>query len=329
MKRQIMITMATAVLLTTQVTTMAPQVLAEETATSTTTISEASGMERLQINAVAIGNALTSEQETYTLDKLGIKGETPIYKTTGADLVKYLPGNGFTDQWAVYSSVRMQTVDKNDGITVDIATPENITKITAAQYQNAALTAGISDAKLTIASAVPIDGSGALAGVYKIVEESGGIIDQKRVEVAQDEMEVLATITEQNKDKAGYSDEALNKAQEEAKTTLAEQTAKGENLTQADIKQAVEDALANNGLKDIITSDQLNELTTVVDSMKENNILSDFVNQLDLSNAKQQIEEKSKGLWTKIKDFFSGIWSSITGMFGGNDEQPTEESIVQ
>lgn len=329
MKRQIMITMATAVLLTTQVTTMAPQVLAEETATSTTTTSEASGMERLQINAVAIGNALTSEQETYTLDKLGIKGETPIYKTTGADLVKYLPGNGFTDQWAVYSSVRMQTADKNDGITVDIATPENITKITAAQYQNAALTAGISDAKLTIASAVPIDGSGALAGVYKIVEESGGIIDQKRVEVAQDEMEVLATITEQNKDKAGYSDEALNKAQEEAKTTLAEQTAKGENLTQADIKQAVEDALANNGLKDIITSDQLNELTSVVDSMKENNILSDFVNQLDLSNAKQQIEEKSKGLWTKIKDFFSGIWSSITGMFGGNDEQPTEESIVQ
>lgn len=329
MKRQIMITMATAVLLTTQVTTMAPQVLAEETATSTTTTSEASGMERLQINAVAIGNALTSEQETYTLDKLGIKGETPIYKTTGADLVKYLPGNGFTDQWAVYSSVRMQTADKNDGITVDIVTPENITKITAAQYQNAALTAGISDAKLTIASAVPIDGSGALAGVYKIVEESGGIIDQKRVEVAQDEMEVLATITEQNKDKAGYSDEALNKAQEEAKTTLAEQTAKGENLTQADIKQAVEDALANNGLKDIITSDQLNELTSVVDSMKENNILSDFVNQLDLSNAKQQIEEKSKGLWTKIKDFFSGIWSSITGMFGGNDEQPTEESIVQ
>ncbi|MGM0182545.1 hypothetical protein IGK74_001466 [Enterococcus sp. AZ150] len=329
MKRQIMITMATAVLLTTQVTTMAPQVLAQETATSTTTTSEASGMERLQINAVAIGNALTSEQEIYTLDKLGIKGETPIYKTTGADLVKYLPGNGFTDQWAVYSSVRMQTADKNDGITVDIATPENITKITAAQYQNAALTAGISDAKLTIASAVPIDGSGALAGVYKIVEESGGIIDQKRVEVAQDEMEVLATITEQNKDKAGYSDEALNKAQEEAKTTLAEQTAKGENLTQADIKQAVEDALANNGLKDIITSDQLNELTSVVDSMKENNILSDFVNQLDLSNAKQQIEEKSKGLWTKIKDFFSGIWSSITGMFGGNDEQPTEESIVQ
>ncbi len=328
MKRQLILTLAATVLLTTPVVTMTPHVLAEETATSTTT-SEASGMDRLQINAVAIGNALTSEQETYTLDKLGIKGETPIYKTTGADLVKYLPGNGFTDQWAVYSSVRMQTLDKNDGITVDIATPENITKITAAQYQNAALTAGISDAKLTIASAVPIDGSGALAGVYKIVEESGGIIDQKRVDVAQDEMDVLATITEQNKDKEGYSDEALNKAQEEAKTTLAEQTAKGENLTQADIKQAVEDALANNGLKDIVTSDQLNELTTLMDSMKENNIFSDFVNQLDLSNAKQQIEEKSKGLWTKIKDFFSGIWSSITGMFGNKDEQPTQESIVQ
>ena len=44
---------------------------------------------------------------------------------------------------------------------------KNITRITAAQYQNAALTAGITDAKLTVASAVPIDGSGALAGVLQ------------------------------------------------------------------------------------------------------------------------------------------------------------------
>ena len=59
----------------------------------------------------------------------------------------------------------------------------------------------------------------------KIVEESGGIINQDRVSVAQDEMDVLSTITEENKDKEGYSDEALNAAQEQAKTELAAQTA--------------------------------------------------------------------------------------------------------
>lgn len=294
---------------------------ASETASSETATSTTDSKEKLQINAVAIGNALTKEQENYTLDQLGIKGETPIYTTSGSDLMKYIPDGGFTKDWAVYSSVRMQTFDSGGGITVDIATPKNITRITAAQYQNAALTAGITDAKLTVASAVPIDGSGALAGVYKIVEESGGIINQDRVSVAQDEMDVLSTITEENKDKEGYSDEALNAAQEQAKTELAAQTADGSELTQSDIQATVEKALKDNGLEGIVTSDQVTELTTLMSDMKDKNIFEDFVKELDLSEARKQIEEKSKGLWENVKNFFSGLWSSITGVFGGNSNE--------
>lgn len=294
---------------------------ASETASSETATSTTDSKEKLQINAVAIGNALTKEQENYTLDQLGIKGETPIYTTSGSDLMKYIPDGGFTKDWAVYSSVRMQTLDSGEGITVDIATPKNITRITAAQYQNAALTAGITDAKLTVASAVPIDGSGALAGVYKIVEESGGIINQDRVSVAQDEMDVLSTITEENKDKEGYSDEALNAAQEQAKTELAAQTADGSELTQSDIQATVEKALKDNGLEGIVTSDQVTELTTLMSNMKDKNIFEDFVKELDLSEARKQIEEKSKGLWENVKNFFSGLWSSITGVFGGNSNE--------
>lgn len=294
---------------------------ASDTASSETATSTTDSKEKLQINAVAIGNALTKEQENYTLDQLGIKGETPIYTTSGSDLMKYIPDGGFTKDWAVYSSVRMQTLDSGEGITVDIPTPKNITRITAAQYQNAALTAGITDAKLTVASAVPIDGSGALAGVYKIVEESGGIINQDRVSVAQDEMDVLSTITEENKDKEGYSDEALNAAQEQAKTELAAQTADGSELTQSDIQATVEKALKDNGLEGIVTSDQVTELTTLMSNMKDKNIFEDFVKELDLSEARKQIEEKSKGLWENVKNFFSGLWSSITGVFGGNSNE--------
>jgi hypothetical protein len=58
---------------------------ATETASSETATATTESKERLQINAVAIGNALTKEQETYTLDQLGIKGETPIYTTSGSD----------------------------------------------------------------------------------------------------------------------------------------------------------------------------------------------------------------------------------------------------
>ena len=34
--------------------------------------------------------------------------------------MKYIPDGGFTKDWAVYSSVRMQTLDSGEGITVDI-----------------------------------------------------------------------------------------------------------------------------------------------------------------------------------------------------------------
>ncbi|MBO0473659.1 hypothetical protein IGL98_001053 [Enterococcus sp. DIV0840] len=280
---------------------------------SSNTETTQSSEQALQINAVALGNALTQEQKDYTLKELGIKGETPQYTTTGKDLMSFIPDGGFTADWAVYSSVRMETQKKGSGISVDIATPKNITKITEAQYQNAALTAGISDAKLTVASAVPIDGSGALAGVYKIVEESGGIINRDRVGVAQDEMDVLSKITEENKDKDGYSDKALNAAQEQAKKELAAKTADGKNLTQADIQQTVESALQRQGIKDVMSTDQVKELTTLMSDMKDKNIFQDFVNQLDLSKTKEQIQEKSKGLWENIKGFFSGLWDSVTG----------------
>lgn len=283
------------------------------TTSSTNTETSSSVEENLQINAVALGNALTQEQKDFTLKELGIKGETPQYTTTGKDLMSFIPDGGFTSEWAVYSSVRMETQKKGAGISVDIATPKNITKITEAQYQNAALTAGITDAKLTVASAVPIDGSGALAGVYKIVEESGGIINRDRVGVAQDEMDVLSKITEENKDKDGYSDEALNAAQEQAKKELAAKTADGKNLTQADIQKTVEGALQSQGIKDVMSSDQVKELTTLMSDMKDKNIFEDFVNQLDLSKTKEQIQEKSKGLWENIKGFFSGLWDSVTG----------------
>lgn len=297
------------VLATTETNTADTATNSDSSGSAATTSSE----ETLQINAVALGNALTQEQKDYTLKELGTKGETPIYTTTGQDLVNFIPDGGFTADWAVYSSVRMQTQKKGAGITVEIATPKNITKITSAQYQNAALTAGIADAKLTVASAVPIDGSGALAGVYKIVEESGGVINRDRVGVAQDEMDTLSTITEENKDKAGYSDEALNKAQEEAKTTLAAQTAEGQSLSQADIQQVVEESLKNQGIEDVMTSDQVKELTSVLSDMKDKNIFEDFANQLDLTKAKEQLQEKSKGLWANIKGFFTGIWESLTG----------------
>ena len=121
------------------------------------------------INAIALGNALTDDQKQQTLNSLGQVKEVPIYTTDGNDLMDYISKTDFNAQWKVYSSVHLETKAKGEGIEVEIATPANITSITANQYKNAAQTAGITDAKITVASVIPIDGSGALAGVYKLI----------------------------------------------------------------------------------------------------------------------------------------------------------------
>ena len=65
------------------------------------------------------------------------------------------------------SSVSVKKLPKGSGIKVEILTPENITSITQSQYTNAAITSGITDAEIKVASPTKVTGESALVGVYK------------------------------------------------------------------------------------------------------------------------------------------------------------------
>ena len=166
---------------------------------------------------VTLGTSLTSSQRQGTIDTLTQPLNGSSYRTitiTGADLVKYLNPSGadFTNNSGVWSSALIQKTASGSGINVHILPyngHNNITTITANQYKNAALTAGITDANIYVTSASPIDGSGALAGVYAAYAENGQSLNQSQINAAQDEMNTLSGITEQNKGKDGYSDAQL------------------------------------------------------------------------------------------------------------------------
>ena len=111
----------------------------------------------------------------------------------GDTLVKYLnpSGESFTSSSGVWSSAMIQKTSSGSGINVKILNyngSNNITTITANQYKNAALTAGITDANIYVTSATPIDGLGALAGVYAAYAKSGNSLNTKQVTAAQDEL---------------------------------------------------------------------------------------------------------------------------------------------
>ena len=63
--------------------------------------------------------------------------------------------------------------DKGTGVKVKIKTPENITLVTAEQYANAAITAGVTDAEIEVAAVSKVTGESALTGVYKAFEANG------------------------------------------------------------------------------------------------------------------------------------------------------------
>ena len=105
---------------------------------------------------MTLGTSLTDDQRQGTINALSSQISDSNYKTitvNGDTLVKYLnpSGSTFTSSSGVWSSALIQKTSSGSGINVKIVDyngKNSITTITADQYRNAAVTAGISDANI-------------------------------------------------------------------------------------------------------------------------------------------------------------------------------------
>ena len=280
---------------------------------------------------VTLGTSLTDSQKDGTLKTLTAPLNGGNYQTitvTGSDLVRYLnpSGDNFTTSSGVWSSAMIQKTSRGSGINVKILDyngRNNITTITANQYKNAALTAGITDANIYVTSAIPIDGSGALAGVYAAYAKNGNALNQKQVNAAQDEMNTLSGITQDNKNKKGYSDAQLNNAVAGAKSEMAKQ---GQNISDSQIRDIVNNQININHLGNTINNNQKNQIINLLIEIRDSGALksSDFKGQA--SKLSSQIENSAKNIFNKFntpenRSWLQQLWDSIVNffshMFGG------------
>ena len=280
---------------------------------------------------VTLGTSLTDSQKDGTLKTLTAPLNGGNYQTitvTGSDLVRYLnpSGDNFTTSSGVWSSAMIQKTSSGSGINVKILDyngKNNITTITANQYKNAALTAGITDANIYVTSAIPIDGSGALAGVYAAYAKNGNALNQKQVNAAQDEMNTLSGITQDNKNKKGYSDAQLNNAVAGAKSEMAKQ---GQNISDSQIRDIVNNQININHLGNTINNNQKNQIVNLLIEIRDSGALksSDFKSQA--SKLSSQIENSAKNIFNKFntpenRSWLQQLWDSIVNffshMFGG------------
>ncbi|MEG0549788.1 MAG: DUF1002 domain-containing protein [Vagococcus sp.] len=302
---------------------------------------------------IALGNGLSEDEKNKTneiltkdIDKVKeLKGiditKNNQFIVDGNDLVKYVTDvPEFTANSKAYSSALIARTKSGSGVNVEIVTPQNITARTEAMYRSAAITSGVYDAYIRIASVKPMDGSGALAGIYKIYDEvdpaTDGTDQKKRDEkreVAQDQMQVVSSIDEANKDNKEYSSENMLVMLADIQLELQKINKKLADMSQEEktqeVGKVVDNQIEQNGLKDAISSDQRTQIInnmvsfTGTDAMTDSEMtkqLSGFKDDL-VKNGKEfkdnllseENVEKAKtgmsGFWQSIKDFFSNIFN--------------------
>lgn len=129
--------------------------------------------ERVKEKYLSLGNTLTQEdivKTTKLLNGEDVSEENILY-VDGMMVNEYL-NDGSNPSTRVFSSVSIEPREEGAGVQVDIMTPENITRVSQVTYQNAAINSGAKDLHIRVASLHPVDGSGALVGLYALLEKN-------------------------------------------------------------------------------------------------------------------------------------------------------------
>lgn len=277
---------------------------------------------------VTVGKSLSSGQrkETIAILTQEISGQNYTTLTvTGNDLVKYLnpSGDNFTTTSGVWSSALIVKTDSEPGIRVKIL-PYNgqttITTITADQYKNAALTAGIENADIYITSPVAIDGSGALAGIYAAYADKGKKLNQDQINAAQDEINTLSSINQNNRNKSNFPDAKLNRAIVGAKKDMAQ---KGGTLSDDQIRDIINNQIKINHLGNTINNNQINEIVKLLEEVQGSGSLKNksFVGNAqalshDFQNIKNKIlKSQNNSNVSHNNNFLNDLWNQIVGFF--------------
>lgn len=269
------------------------------------------------------GESLNQEELAQTKSALGVKDgakEVPVYIN---ELNSLLQDDYPYSQ--VYSSTYITPAKNNGKVTVEIVTPKTITAITEAQYQNAAITAGAVDVNIKVASVKAVDGSGALAGVYKSFQAAGYTLNSQNVQVAQNELSTLSAISKENKGKEGFSDKELNAAIAEIKRQIQAEKEKNDGqIDQDQVKQIVVNIINNYHLGDVLSQENIQQIVGQMNQFSQLQLSDAQIRQLknltqSLKGKGGELIKEAKEKWDKVdpkkkeeaQNFLRKLWKDL------------------
>lgn len=273
-----------------------------------------------------LGYSLDDSQKALTLQYLGYDSnkDTSLKTLTTASYAKIMD---VADDSSIqlYSSVKIKKLGASKGLTVSIATPDNITKVTQDMYRNAAVTLGIEHAEITVAAPIAVTGESALAGIYYSLEENGATVPAENKQLAQEELKALSDINAENSGKTGYSADQLNVAVTDIKTAVAKG---GSHLSESEVRKIVEDTLKNYKLSDVMSNEQVTLIVNFAINLSKSSVIDSSGFTKTLSSLKNSIVSKAGTTFNNInvnfdtdkvvnegKGLFASIWQAIVDFF--------------
>lgn len=279
-----------------------------------------------------LGYSLDQSQIEQTLNLLNYDSakDKKEWKTMTPDVYSSIMNVANDDSLELYSSVKIQKLGKNKALEVNIVTPQNITKVTADMYRNAAATLGLEHAQITVASPVQVTGESALAGIYYSLEKNGAKVSQESKNLAQEELTTLAGINEENTGKKNFDADKLNVALTDIKTAVANAKNNKQDLSKDDIQKIVEETLKNYKLDGAMSSKQINLIINFAVNLSKSSVVSNKNFTKTLTDLKDSIVDKAGDTFNNINlnfdanailkdsgNFFTNVWNAIAGFFVG------------
>lgn len=279
-----------------------------------------------------LGYSLDQSQIEQTLNLLNYDSakDKKEWKTMTPEIYSSIMNVANDDSLELYSSVKIQKLGKNKALEVNIVTPQNITKVTADMYRNAAATLGLEHAQITVASPVQVTGESALAGIYYSLEKNAAKVSQENKNLAQEELTTLAGINEENTGKKNFDADKLNVALTDIKTAVANAKNNKQDLSKDDIQKIVEETLKNYKLDGAMSSKQINLIINFAVNLSKSSVVSNKNFTKTLTDLKDSIVDKAGDTFNNINlnfdanailkdsgNFFTNVWNAIAGFFVG------------
>ncbi|MBN8237011.1 DUF1002 domain-containing protein [Halobacillus kuroshimensis] len=265
--------------------------------------------EKLGLPIVVYGEALSEAQKSEVADLLKVDQHEQVdeFSVNGQDLNEYIGGNPNSN---MYSSVKILHKDNGEGLSIEIVTQDNITQVTKEMYTNALLTAGVENAEVLVASSVKVSGHSALTGIYKAYDAKGVKLDESRMKVASDELDIATDIAEEE----GIDQDKVSELLTEIKKAIAEQ----DPATKEEVEQIVQEQLQTLNIE--LSEEDRQRLTDLFDQMRNLNINFDQVkNQLDDLTGSIQDIINDDGFWSSfrsaVQSFFQSLKNFISSLF--------------